>query len=669
MKKIFYTLTICGMAMLSACNENEKPAAIGEDAIADAIEQITAADRALMERGVRQVARLWRAEDGTADDFKTFCKENYIDDEAERKAVFDRISFYMEGIGGYFNQMVLRLRWNTDLDTGPLYPIDERFAAFSPEAHFSDDLYRNKTAFTIALNFPQAPLVEKEALDSSDRLAWAYARMGDMFTERVPAEALQEAGRVSSESDVYISAYNIYMGHLLTNDGRRIFPDDMALLSHWNLRDELKADYALGEVGHEKQRMIYQVMKRIIAQDIPAEVINSPDYEWNPYTNAVTKDGAEVTLEPEGAVRYQKLLDNFHAMRGIDHYTGNTYIDRKFDEDMEVSVEAAEKLFDSYLSAPELKAVGALIAERLGRPLEAYDIWYDGFKARSGIDESRLSLQTTRLYPTAAAFEKDIPNILVKLGFNADRAHEIGSKIAVNAARGSGHAWGAEMKGQKSYLRTRLVDRGMDYLGYNIAMHELGHNVEQTISLYDVDYYAMRGVPNTSFTEALAFVFQMRDLTVLGINSNNPEKAVADVLDKVWSLAEICGVSMVDIAVWKWMYANPDATAEQLRDQTILLAKEIWNKYFTPVFGTEDETVLAIYSHMISYPLYLSAYAYGQIIEFQLERHFESHDFATEIDRIYRLGRLTPDVWMNAATGSPVSVEPMLSALRGVLAK
>ena len=34
------------------------------------------------------------------------------------------------------------------------------------------------------------------------------------------------------------------MGHLLTDDGRRLFPEDMVLLSHWNLRDELKSNYA-----------------------------------------------------------------------------------------------------------------------------------------------------------------------------------------------------------------------------------------------------------------------------------------------------------------------------------------------------------------------------------------------------------------------------------------
>ncbi len=649
--------------MLSACTGTEKPA-IGEETITSTIAQITAADRDALERGVRQIAKLWRTGDGSAEEFTTFCMENYIDDPEERKIAFERIGFYMEGIDGFFNRMLMRLYHNTDLATGALYPVDMYFAEYSPDAHRYDDLYRNKTAFAVALNFPQVPLAEKEAIDSGDRLAWAYARMGDMFTERIPAEALQKVGEISGESGIYVATYNIYMGHLRTDDGRQIFPGDMKLLSHWNLRDQLKSDYALVDGGHERQRMVYQVMKRIISQEIPAEVIDSPDYEWNPYTNAVTRNGAEVAFKPEGAERYQMILNNFHAMQQIDRYTGNTYIDRKFDEEMEVSVEAAEKLFDGYLSSPELREVGAIIAERLGRPLEAYDIWYDGFKARSRIDEKKLSEQTFRLYPTAAAFEKDIPNILMKLGFKAGRAKEIGDRIAVDAARGSGHAWGAEMKGQRSHLRTRVVERGIDYLGYNIAMHELGHCVEQTISLYNVDNYVMHGVPNTSFTEALAFVFQMRDLSLLGIDDGTAAGMAADLYDKVWGLYEICGVSMLDIAVWKWMYANPDATAEQLRDRTIELSKEIWNKYFAPVFGIEDETVLAIYSHMITYPLYLSAYAYGQIIEFQLERHFDSHDFAAEIDRIYRLGRLTPDVWMNAATGSPVSVEPMLAALR-----
>ncbi|MDR1683634.1 MAG: hypothetical protein LBS25_09685, partial [Candidatus Symbiothrix sp.] len=168
--------------------------------------------------------------------------------------------------------------------------------------------------------------------------------------------------------------------------------------------------------------------------------------------------------------------------------------------------------------------------------------------------------------------------------------------------------------------------------------------------------------PNTAFTEALAFVFQQRDLELLGIKNTSADDL--EVLDKAWQLYEIGGVSLLDIQVWKWLYAHPKATSEQLRDETIRLSKEIWNRYYTPVFGVEDQTILAIYSHSISYPLYLTAYSYGQIIQFQLEEYLKGKDFASEVDRIYRLGCLTPNRWMKAATGEAVSVEALLAAIR-----
>ena len=363
------------------------------------------------------------------------------------------------------------------------------------------------------------------------------------------------------------------------------------------------------------------------------------------------------------------MLNNFHAMKAIDPYTGKNFIERKFSGEMEVSVEDVKTLFTQFLSSPELKEVGKIISKRLGRKLEAYDIWYDGFKPRSNLDETKLDTQIQKLYPTAEAFKAGLPSLLVHLGFTPERANEICDKIAVDAARGSGHAWGAAMKGQQSHLRTRIPAEGMNYKGYNIAVHEFGHNVEQTISMYNVDNFMMAGVPNTAFTEALAFVFQKRDLQLLGIENHDPEKDNMDILDKFWSLYEIMGVSMLDISIWEWLYANPNATAEQLKEATINLSKEIWNKYYAPVFGKKDETVLAIYSHMISYPLYLSAYAFGQIIEFQLEDYLNGKNFAQEVDRIYRLGRLTPNEWMIQATGNDLSVEPMIHALQKVIKK
>ncbi len=67
---------------------------------------------------------------------------------------------------------------------------------------------------------------------------------------------------------MYIAGYNIYAGKLLNAEGKTIFPADMKLLSHWNIRDEIKSDYGSPD-GLAKQRMLYEVMKRIVTQEIP----------------------------------------------------------------------------------------------------------------------------------------------------------------------------------------------------------------------------------------------------------------------------------------------------------------------------------------------------------------------------------------------------------------
>lgn len=336
-------------------------------------------------RGVHQVARLWDQRDGEDADFSQFCIDNYISDPAIRDSFFLKVSEYLETLQGYYNEMLLGLQRNVHLDTGELLDIDKRFGAYNPMAHLTDDLYANKIAFMVALNFPQLSLTEKEAL-GNDRKAWAQARLGDVFSERIPAEVNQKVSDILAAADIYISDYNIYMGNLENDRGERLFPADMRLLCHWNLRDEIKANYAGGKKGHVKQRMIYEVMKRIVCQTIPREVINSDLYVWNPVTNRVSQSGKVVETQPEGNRRYQYLLDIFHTEQLVDKYCGNTYIDRNFNNDMEISVDRADSIFRRYLSAPEMKLIGRKIAKRLGRRLEAFDIWYDGFKARSEIN-------------------------------------------------------------------------------------------------------------------------------------------------------------------------------------------------------------------------------------------------------------------------------------------
>jgi hypothetical protein len=439
----------------------------------------------------------------------------------------------------------------------------------------------------------------------------------------------------------------------------------MVLLSHWNLRDEIKSDYADKETGSEKQEMIYKVMERIIRQEIPGAVINNPAYEWAPYNNQVVKEGTPVELASEADTRYAHVINIFNALKAIDPYSPgmNTAILRSFSGGMEISQEDAEKLFDEYLNSPQLKQIASIIRERLGRDLRPYDIWYDGFKPRSTISETFLTSKTSALYPDPDAFRAAMPSMLIKLGWSPARAKYLADKIVVDPARGSGHAWGAAMRGSVSHLRTRISDKGMDYKGYNIAVHEFGHNVEQTISLYDVDYYMLSGVPNTAFTEATAFLFQDRDLMLLGIKEDNTEKVRLQTLDAAWSLMEIMGVSTVEMKLWKWLYENPEATPALLKEQTIKIATEVWNKYFAPVLGVTDSPLLAIYSHMINGPLYLQNYAYGQIIQFQIEDYLSGKNFSDEVDRMYSLGRLTPQHWMNLAVGEKISPQPILRAL------
>lgn len=650
-------------------DENTEKKNINEQTVTEVqnalIDQYANADKEMIKRGVQHAASLWRTSDGTPDEFKNFCLEQFIEDAEEKKIVFEKIEKNFESLWGHQNKMVLDLNENMHLDLEPYHKIDAMFASYSPGAHFAEDFYGNKIAFVIALNFPPYSLDEKNELGKKwSNLEWAYARLGDVFTARVPAELSQNISKAGTNADIYIADYNIYMGHLLNNNGETLFPEDMVLLSHWNLRDEIKSNYANPENGLEKQQMIYEVMKHIIHQTIPEKVINTDEFDWNPIENKVYQNGKEVSFEQEPNTRYLQVVNNFQALKATDEYYPeyNTFIKRSFSGSKEIPQEEVEKLFDEFLSSPVAKEVGKLISKRLGRDLKPFDIWYDGFKARSAISEDELTEITQKKYPTAKALDDDLDQILMKLGWSKERADFIASKVTVDPARGSGHAWGAQMKSENAHLRTRVGEKGLDYKGYNIAIHEFGHNVEQTISLHDVEHYMLNGVPNTAFTEALAFMFQSRDLQLLGITNDNPDKKYLKTLDNFWSVMEIMGVSMVDMQVWKWLYENPNATEAELKDATVDIAKKVWNKYFAPVYGIEDEPILAIYSHMIASPLYLANYSFGHLIDFQIEQHIVNKDFSDEVDRIWSIGRLTPEFWMHKAVGESISIAPMIKA-------
>ncbi len=639
------------------------------------------AQRARIERGVDQVAVLWREEDG---DLGAFAREHFIADEKQLEATLARLETAFEQLDGHLNEINRELRRPTDLDLGPLLPVDPLLAAFDPGAHATEDLFRAKVGFVALLNFPLTTLAERmEQGPRYTRRQWAEARLTGRFNRRVPGEVRQEVARASATADLYIAEYNLWMHHVVDEQGRRPFPSGMRLISHWNLRDELKSRYADPE-GVVKQRMIVKVMERIVTQTIPAAVIDNPRVDWNPFTNEVKAAPAgEVEADApqrpvvvdgkrEEDVRYERLLAQFHAARREDPYVpvAPTAIARSFELTRELPEARVKALLEQVLTSPLVPRMAKEIESRLGRKLEPQDLWYAGFKARGKLSEAELDALTRQRYPTAEAFAKDLPRLLRGLGFSKEKAAFLSEHIRVDASRGAGHAMPALRRGDFPRLRTRVGPKGMDYKGYNIAVHELGHNVEQVFSLYNVDHTLLAGVPNNAFTEALAFVFQARDLELLGLAKPDASSERERVLNDFWQTWEIAGVALVDLAVWHWMYEHPDATPARLREAVVRISQETWDLYYAPVLGGQGTPLLGIYSHMISYPLYLADYPLGHLIAFQIEEHLhKANDLGAEFERMASQGMLAPDVWMTNATGAPVSAEPLLRATEAALAR
>jgi len=633
-------------------------------------------------RGLHQIAEFWRTEDGDAAVYEGFVRSNFAGDQATIDTMFNRFERLLEQLDGHMHEINREFRQQSDLDLGPVLPFDEIIGGYDPSAHVLDDFFGNKLAFVVLLNFPLTTLDQRlKEGPSWSRRQWAEARLAQGFSKRIPAEVNLGIAQAEAQAGQYIAEYNIWMYHLVDAQGQRLFPPKMRLLSHWNLRDEVKADYADSSSGLAKQRMIQQVMERIVTQTIPAGVINNPVFDWNPFTNDVTlaavKDSDTATspaAKPSNArepdARYATLQKTFFASKKADPYspTAPTLITRRFNEDREIPEARVQAMLEQVLTSPLVPQVAKLIESRLKRPLEPFDVWYSGFRPGSQYTEAQLDEMVAKKYPTAQAYQQDIPNLLMKLGFSPERAQYVAKNTVVDPARGSGHAMGAEMRAEKAHLRTRVQQGGMNYKAYNIAVHEMGHNVEQTFSLNDIDHTLLKGVPNTAFTEALAFVFQGHDLELLGLPAPDSRSQSERTLNDFWGTYEIAGVALVDMAVWHWMYDHPRATPKELNDATVQISKNIWNQYYAPVFHKKDVVLLGVYSHMIDSFLYLPDYPIGHMIAFQIEEQMKkAGSIGPEFERMAKMGAVAPDLWMEHATGRPVGPEALLEATQAAL--
>ena len=471
-----------------------------------------------------------------------------------------------------------------------------------------------------------------------------------------------------------------------TPKGERLFPPKLRLLSHWNLRDEIKADYADAQNGLAKQRMIQQVMERIVTQTIPAVVVNNPERGLESvHQRGRARRGAglrraaqparRADRQPASRTRATRCCSRISTPRSkADPYspTAPTLIARRFDEDREIPEARVRAMLEQILTSPLVPQVAELIETRLGRPLEPFDIWYNGFRPRQRSTPRRSSTPWSRKkYPTAEAYQKDIPEPAVQARLLA-RARAVrrrqhrrrpGARLRPRHGR-------ARCARRRRTCAPASEKNGMNYKGFNIAVHEMGHNVEQTFSLNDDRPHAAARRPNTAFTEALAFVFQGHDLELLGLPAPDADSQAEKTLNDFWATYEIAGVALVDMARLALdVRASRGHAGASSSDATVQIAKDVWNRYYAPVFHQKDVVLLGIYSHMIDSFLYLPDYPIGHMIAFQIEEQMKKAGaIGPEFERMAKMGRVTPDLWMEHATGEPVGPEALLAATQKALA-
>src|SRR6266542_2273745 len=89
-------------------------------------------------------------------------------------------------------------------------------------------------------------------------------------------------------------------------------------------------------------------------------------------------------------------------------------------------------MLEDVLSSPLVPKVAKLIAQRLGRKLEPFEVWYAGFKPRLKHTEAGLDEIVRKKYPTPEAYANDIPNLLQRLGFSPEKAANLAGNIEVH---------------------------------------------------------------------------------------------------------------------------------------------------------------------------------------------------------------------------------------------
>ncbi len=622
--------------------------------------------------GLAALSEQWVKTDGDNGEFIKFAVDNFVSDPIQLDQLSKVISDNIRVINGHIWKIGSTLSNPYSANTGKIKKYEELFAGVSINVDINKELYRSKVAHLVLLNFP--PVTDEQKKKNGHTWSyqqWGYVFLGDMFkVEKSNKESKRSKGNKDISKKLYKGDSQRYADNsvipiftLCDANGNRVFTENKNLLLHWKMRDEIKNLYGSSLSDKlVKQKTIYSAMRRYIDQSIPQQIFSQDtSLKWDPNTNILLSNGGEtLQAESNNNLRYEYLRNLF--LKQYNRQPDSTkYFDNYF-KAYNVKASDIENMFVEILSSKEAIQVGKLIKKKIGRDLEPFDVWYTGFNNRSSYDSDSLDNYFKTIYPTPQALTDSIPSLLMKLGFDRERADFYGSKICVEPARANGHAEGAVLKNEKSFLRTNFTDNGLDFGGFQTAMHELGHSVQQTISAQLIDIFPMSSLPNSGLVESAAYLFEFKTWNVIdGLNVDKEGLYNNSILDNFWATYEIAGPALCEMKMWQWMYNKKVFSADELRNATISIAKEVWNSYYAPVFGISDEIMPAVYNHMLNSSLYLSGYTLAHIIHMQIENYLAGKDFPSEVERIYKLGEIPFDIWMERALQSSLSAKPILN--------
>ena len=183
---------------------------------------------------------------------------------------------------------------------------------------------------------------------------------------------------------------------------------------------------------------------------------------------------------------------------------------------------------------------------------------------------NELDAIVKKKYPTAEAFQEDIPNILVKLGFSKERA----DYLAVPHRRRSGARLGPRRRrraprrqGAPAHARREGRDelQGLQHRGPRARPQRRADVLAQRHRLRRC-WRASRTRRSPRRSRSCS---RRTTSSSSASRSPTPRASALRTLNDFWATFEIAGVALVDMAVWHWMYDHPNANPAELKAATL----------------------------------------------------------------------------------------------------